>query len=375
MSYSGEESSVGNKKAQRRRRTLTMMIIVASCAFAWFMGTTARRVGVKNARLVVPEEYLNIGDVWEDNNYKWTIPVQNNSNKDINVKKFIVSCSCVSSIEPKSAIIPMEKRVDVQIVFDLTGRSAEQIDSKERPFEVSLLALMESDGVQYRSGWAIRGKIQSRITVNPLVLYTGNVRKGELSTMEPVTVSVHVPIKDLLLDYNRNELKIKKTQLSSGEGMKKFLLDVNISDNLPIGAFKSPIKIRVVDSEGKTHPGTQLYVEGVSVDDIEAIPSLLVLGCGSIKEHLGKEVVLRSYRGAAVKIDDVLIPSQDLIVEPIKSGFSSCPSYKVTQKVTKTGDQSSVLRFICHSTLDPRPVTLEIPVCYRGLPERTIKPP
>ncbi len=318
----------------------------------------------------MPEEYLNIGDVWEDNHFNWVIPVQNKYNKDINVKKILASCSCVS-IEPKQVEIPAGKSVDLRLVFDLTGRSMEQVGLKERPFEIAVLPLMAtSDKIQHRNGWTMRGRIHSRITVNPLALYIGNVRKGEATATESVIVEAHIPIKDLLLDYNEKELIIKKKQFLEDKEMKRYLLEVSISDDMPIGSFKKAIKIRVVGADGKRYPGTQFYVEGVALGDIEAIPPQLVLGCGSLKGSLAKEIVLRSYRGATIKVDDVLIPSQDLTVQPINTSASSCRGYEVTQKVTKIGDQSSIIKIICHSTHDPRPVTLKIPVSYRGLPER-----
>lgn len=372
MSHSEDKMSVGTEKAKPGRRALAVMAVVVSCIWAWILGVAARRED--NTGLTVSEEYLNLGEIWEESDAHWTFTVQNKSDKDIDVKEFLVSCSCIT-VEPKSVKIPAGQSVDVRLVLDLTSRRDEEVGLNERPFKASILALFFSGETQYKREWAIQGRVKSRITTNPHVLDVGIRRRGEAAATHSVAVIAHVPVKDVMLNYDRRMLKVKTTQLTRGGEPKRFLMELNISDDFSAGPFNLPIDIQVLDANGATRQGTQFHVNGIGIEDIESVPSQLVLGCGTLNALLSREIVLRSYGGSDVKIDSIVIPSREVTVDHINTSTSGCPVYKITQRFTKTGDQLSTIKIICHTTRDPRSVTLEIPVSYRGLPEEPAAPP
>src|SRR5712691_6122205 len=82
--------------------------------------STAKAIAkpAEQSPLKVAAERLNFGITWEQPEFKWTVPIRNNSDREIEIENFVKSCNC-ASIEPRSLVIPAGETRDVQLTFDL----------------------------------------------------------------------------------------------------------------------------------------------------------------------------------------------------------------------------------------------------------------
>src|SRR5207302_10368849 len=104
---------------------------------------------------IVPEDKLNVGEVWETKDFHWTLPVENKSRDTIEIVAFHSSCNCLS-IEPSHVSIGPGQAIDVQLKIDLMRASRAGDGNPVHEFEVQLAPQIAGQALA-TSGWTLRG--------------------------------------------------------------------------------------------------------------------------------------------------------------------------------------------------------------------------
>ena len=109
-------------------------VLVAVAAGVVISGAVnARRIGDTSARppapaveveppLFVPDDQLDVGEVWEAKDACLTVLLHNRTDHDIHVIDFDAACDC-TGIVPKRLTVPARGSAEFQVVMDLTLRS------------------------------------------------------------------------------------------------------------------------------------------------------------------------------------------------------------------------------------------------------------
>lgn len=74
--------------------------------------------------LVIATKYLNFGEVWEDERFPWTLPIENRSSKEVRLE-LRSSCNCLATV-PSSLTIPAGEQRDIVLTMDLRERPGEK---------------------------------------------------------------------------------------------------------------------------------------------------------------------------------------------------------------------------------------------------------
>lgn len=357
-----------------RSRTLkspkcVFVLLVIGCAGAWLYGAwhsvppSALPPEYEEIKgLAVKQRDLDLGTVWEDDNLHYQLPIENRTGSDIRVKELIPSCWCLD-VKPRSLVIPAGKTYQVDITLDLTHRVPGEIGLAEREFTVEITPVFES-GMPRVRGWALHGVSKSRMTLDILsVDFREATVRGQLPVPRKVLATIHVPVDHLEVTADPSVAKVNVERHKSRADT--FELSVSWSNSLPVGPFNTHAVIDLISPEGERLRGATLPIAGRMKPEVRILPSRLILGSKPIEEKLEAIVVLQAPANAAIVIDHIETDSRALHVEPVAiEGIARGRTYKVIQKVSKEGDQSSLVRFFIKSEKPTAP--LEMQVCYRG---------
>src|SRR5207248_1944653 len=122
---------------------------------------------------------------------------------------------------------------------------------------------------------------------------------------------------------------------------------------------------------GDRQLGAVLPIAGHVQPEVRIIPARVLLGSRPISQVAEATVVLQIPPGEDWTLDHVEVDSPDLRVEVVRvNGVPEGRTYRLVQKVTKEGDQSSIARFVLR-TGGQKLNRVETEVAYRGEP---IKP-
>jgi hypothetical protein len=96
-----------------KRKLLAVAALSALCVAAYWLGTNRPASEAEPKEqivdgLAVETASLHVGEVWEDADFTWRLPLENRTGSAISVLEFAVSCICLS-VEPKSLTIPAGK--------------------------------------------------------------------------------------------------------------------------------------------------------------------------------------------------------------------------------------------------------------------------
>jgi len=97
----------------RNGRITVAASMVGLFVLVFWLAIRSRQMLTPMPALVVEEQYLSFGEVWEDPAFVWTLPIRNATHEDIEVINFITDCTC-GKIEPRSLKIPAQGTREVR---------------------------------------------------------------------------------------------------------------------------------------------------------------------------------------------------------------------------------------------------------------------
>jgi hypothetical protein len=88
---------------------LGILFLLACCSAAFWWGANMDSRVRPNGGLIVNESHLNFGEVWETDKFEITLPIQNPTEKNVQIARFDSTCGCASitpSVAVQSATLP-----------------------------------------------------------------------------------------------------------------------------------------------------------------------------------------------------------------------------------------------------------------------------
>lgn len=325
----------------RAARMAAVVLLALACAAAYWVGSITWGGRLVNEGLQVDPARLDFGEVWEDGHFCWTVPLQNPTAKDLEIRAFESSCSCLS-IRPSGLRVPAGGTETIELVLDLTHASREDMDLPVRDFSVMILPYIR-DGKALVEGWKLHGRVRSPFKVSPPTVYFWDgVIQGRPSTPKRVTISGHFPLQKLSTKYDPTVLSVRTVRQPDE---RTYELEVVPQPSLSEGRFAAEVLVQAWDNSGVSLPTKSFNVQGVVQGRVVPFPFEIASGPKVLGDEVVQFVNLRSLTGELFELEDVENSSKEISVEVLTKGPRDMHRLRLVQRVGHTGHQSAEVRF------------------------------
>jgi hypothetical protein len=337
-------------------KVAAILVVGAACAAAFWVGTY-RSSRLNNSTLVIDDQSLDLGDVWEDDKYQCAVPITNVGDKDVVIADFFSSCTCLS-IQPRRMSLAAHASAQLTLSLKLTTPSK---DPGPKPVLIRLAPLLEGEPAAL-AGWTIRARVHKAISLDTNRINYGEVRYDCPMPTAQTRATCLTKIADLTPVFDSSKLTVQTIKGASDS--TEYYIRVKLTNRVEPGDFESQVQLRPLLDGGRTLPAKSCTVYATIVDDIYAIPSAMVLG-GRLLGHTATDtVVLTSRTGKPFLVESVQIPSDDLTVEPVKIAQDFRRVFHIWQKVRLPGTQLITVTFKC--TREGKSILIRVPVSHTG---------
>jgi hypothetical protein len=140
------------------------------------------------------------------------------------------------------------------------------------------------------------------------------------------------------------------------------------------GPFKTTATVSVITPSGETLFGARLPVEGIIRPEVSLLPARLILGPRPVGETATGTLVLQGAAAKDVAVQQIETDSSDITTTPMAvEGAPGARAFRVTQRISKPGDQSSTARFVF--TKAGRQITATVIIsCFGEVPAGAGRP-
>jgi hypothetical protein len=359
---------------------VTLTILTLVCGVSFWLGASSSRSKDVTESLVVGQQYLDFGEVWEDPAFAWVIPIENRSAETIRIVEFVPTCSC-TAVKPSQLELTPGTKSEVRLTLDLRDRRVNSgttsaarsqpasIDASIREFSVEVASRAQDiHGHSLPSmAWTIRGKVRKGLSLNPSVLNFGeSLFRGSTFAPRSVIVEAHTPLRSLEAKCDPAKASVEVRRPAHGDN--RYELTILPRETLPSGDLEFAIPLSAVTEDGSRLPPVELRVQGRIQDDIQSTPSTVVLGACSQGHVVSDTVVLWSHSGKPFEVDRVECDAQGLTVERGKT-LADGKEFRITQKIVNKGEHSTSIRFVLRPGGTKSNVVLPLNVSYLGAPD------
>lgn len=312
----------------------------------------------ENGGLSVAAEHLDFGEVWQDSQFKWVLPIRNETEQDIHIAGFANSCAC-SQVEPRSLTVPAGGEVQVRVTIDLTAKKPSEAALGVRPFDVVIRPVVGSAEGRPWPGWRLRGVVRMALRVEPALVDFGH--PSEMATpltTKTVRVTATTPIDGLEARSDHSAFAVRLKELS-GPTMQELL--VTPKPSISPGAYTAKVSLVPRLKSGARLPAQEVAVVMRVQPDIQPSPPAMVFGARRVGEVAKETISLQSLTGRAFEVVGVSARGDGLTVKAAEAD-----GFEVRQQVTKAGDQAGEVRFQVR-TADRKEQQVVVEVAYRGV--------
>ncbi len=336
---------------------VTLLIAVLTSYWLASVGKQAR-----TPTLVVEESNLSVGEVWEDPEFEWKLPIRNTTDRQIEITGFAASCAC-ATIKPPSLTIPPRGTMDVSLTLNLLGICTEP-DIVGKDFTISIQPRIAEAGA--RIVWVVKGKVKQSVTIQPKLVDFGRCseRKQPMPTQR-VRITTHPSVRILNASCTSPRIEVKVQPLVP-EHNDVFHLIVTPHGELPRGVVNCSIAVVPTLDNGRRLPAKQINVHGHIVNDIEASPPSIIFGAGTLGTSLRETVLLRSLTGRSFTITGIRHEGEGLSVKRVPAEVTIGSAFAISQIIGKEGDQVGQVVFRLSHTEGPEEEVV-VPISWYGI--------
>jgi hypothetical protein len=318
---------------------LVYQTIVAIAAACWLASTAyvlfPRWPEPRNAAeapLVADPAALDFGVVWNSQNFQWTVPIRNTTDKAIQVTRVEGSCSC-TAVKPTAFLLNPGERIGLKLAYNLASRAHEWVSGRPEPFEGTVVAHTGQDDRPI-ARWEIHGHVKNAFFTKP----------DELRFDESLVYGQ--PYQQLLasIDEQYGAVIVR----SAGVDGRHFQVHVAPKATLDIGVHEFKVFLTAVLKSGERLPDVPVSVEAHVLHDLQILPSLAHFGDLKVGEAREETISLASRSGRNFDVASYTSASKDVSVVPLSRDQPESKAFRVKLRSSRTGPQESEVRFNIH---------------------------
>jgi hypothetical protein len=342
-----------------RTKRLSLFCALAIClgaALGWGLRPSFLRQGNQVAKLWIPPDGLNMGTIWEDDQFTWTVPIENHEATPVEVASFSTTCNCLS-VEPIAFVLAPGERRELRMRINLTSQVK---DTGE--VAVGLWAQVKKEdrepGESLGPEWRIIGQVRRVLKFNRRLYYVG--QHSELAQPLPaqtIPIEVLVPLESLSAECDLAGFTAKVECPQEG----KTELRLTSVTSRGLGAFEGTVCLHPVLKGGERLPIQRLEFEGKIVPDLAAMPPAVQVGGRVLGDTIEDVVMLRSLTGRDLLSVRAKAEGQGLAVDPLEDNLR----FRIRQEVICTGSTMNRVHF--YAKVAGHDVQCILPVNYTGV--------
>lgn len=266
------------------------LLFVMAGAFASGVFWTSSVAPPQETLTVLPAD-LNLGEVWQQPELKFSIPVRNRTRQAMRVADISTTCNC-TQITPKSFEVPAGESVTLSGVIDLM-RSIDRENAMQQEFVVGIKATLES-----RYGeqpvvleWPLQGVARRALRVEPPtidLLGAWEVVQHHFAPTVELEITPQLEIGAIKPEWNAREGDVVVTGPLEGN---EYILLFTPSTLLPRGSVNTRINLRTVLANGSQGPDIEVPVRGEVVGPVRLSPERVTLRRANVIEVSSHEAV------------------------------------------------------------------------------------
>jgi hypothetical protein len=347
-------------------RLLWLLAVLLCCGSAYYLGKslTGKRDGtpVRNEGLVIEERYLDFGEAWEEKSFRWKLPIQNPTSRDLEVTALQSNCAC-SSVEPSSVTIPAGAEREVTLTINLT-RDDKAGDDKPRGFELGIVPLI-AGAPPNQQGWTLRGRVRPVLTLTPArVLLDRPLVQGQSPPSARVLVKAHTPLSGLSAAPTSAAASTEVRKVAGQE--RSFELLITLRDGFSPGPVRFEVVLEPKGQDGLALPPVRLSVSGMVLQDLQVQPPALLLGAKAVGEVARETFTLRSEGAHPFMVEKVEGVPDGVTLSGQPQGETAVV-YQLEKRIVQPGEQSFPIRFVVRKR-DGATESVTLQVVCLGIP-------
>ena len=355
-----EASTPEKRERGSRFQIIGSVLLIFASAGGIALGLTFRKPFVPLKGLEPALDRLDFGEVWEDPQFRWALPITNHSAQDVEIKRFLGSCNC-SQIEPKTLIVPAGQTREVQLTIDLSPKEQGDIGSPVHDFEVGISP--EVSGVTSPVWWPIRGRVRSAIQCAPPFVDFGRIPESSRYASQKTRITALVPLAKLSANSTSPAFDVH-IQPSAPETRDSFELVVTQRSMLPRGEIRCLISVTPELSNGQCLAAKKVEVRGRIVSDIEPSPSTLLFGACGLNTTATDTIRLRSSSRQPFTVKEVRCEGAGLKAERVADAGGSSAAFEVERRIVTPGEKNGKLVFrVARSDKQEEEVVVRVSYC------------
>jgi hypothetical protein len=356
------------------RTWIWVSVVIAGCLLAYGLGRERSEPVQTIHGLFVDPSYLDFGEVWEQHNIIWTLPIHNRSDADVAISSFAPS-PLIMDVSPSNMVIPAGATSEARVTLDLTGRPTRATDGprigegsgrRRDSYTFEPLVTFEVPvGPQVMGcssnevGWRLKGRVRRILSLTPsFVEFDITATPGRPFQSKLVTVTQHLPLATLTC---RCDSALALAQFDA----RGRVLHIRPARTLPGGSFAFDVKLQATTTGGEKLPIMRLPVSGRLLRDVHPSPEALNFGAAFIGESLTETIVLRARSGKPFVVEKAHSPNPDLTIEGLTMTPAALARVQITQRIARVGAQKGRINFVVR-TIGEDEETVSVELSYYG---------
>jgi len=291
-------------------------------------------------------------------NFHWTLPIQNMSSRDVEVLDIKLSCGC-ASIEPQCLVIPAGEAVNVHFSLDLTTRDPKAAALHSREFAMQVVPMIKGalPGVV---AWQVQGRIWCPLVLSPptLEFAEGNLVKGTPFDFKSVQVVSEQPLKELVPECEPALAHARVVPVETD--VRRFQLNLAPSETLAVGEHEFTVMLKGITQTGTVLPYMSLNVLARVMHDVQLVPAEIRFHAVERGDTPQETVVLRSRTGKAFRVAEVHAEAEGVRVELLPGGRRA----RVSPRAPRQGAYRGAVRFVIDQEEAEGSYEISCPVLY-----------
>jgi hypothetical protein len=293
----------------------TLVLAALALAAGVWLGWPSGEGTAAALTLAIPAEALRLGEVWAQSDFRVSLPLRNDSDREIEVVHLgCAPCGCCKFAPPTLVIPPREER-QIAVTIDLSPRNERESQSAVRDYRLNVVVAARGNGPPWT--WELSGKVRSVLAFSPARTdFAQSLIQGVPPPAREIAIRAHVPLAALALECDDARLAAY-LERDAGDP-RGYRLTVQPQEPLREGALDVSVVLKPVAESGAPLPPVTYQVVGDVLGNVRAFPASVAFGPRALGEAAEQIVTLRSHTGEPFELVDVRCSSPDVRILPVE---------------------------------------------------------
>jgi hypothetical protein len=312
-------------------------------------------------RLVIPDEELELGRVYETSAREHVFHISNTSARPVTILTFETTCNCLGITPNGNVTLQPNETRSFAVKLSLASHNPQARWQVDEPYKVRFAAVYALDGQTQRSfEWVLNCTLVPTIRFRPS-LYLGVISKRQLRIERSVEILATDEVGDIECAPSHG-WTVEVTRKPSEAVGKRFVATIRSQGMLECRQVNDAVRLIPFGPNDQALPAKELKITGAIVEDVVSVPADVHFGrqvCGTS----GVDAIrLHSLTNGKFQVKKAISRSGNVLVAPV-ANESGC--FSIRCRFTESGNQETAADFVIEDE-DGSQYSLLVPIRYCG---------